>query len=151
MAYRKRGPAAGLVADTDHDIGTIYLGAAYARVVGFQARNYASSAKAAAGTDVLAKVKLTDADGIVFYLDAADRDYATALKNYYIEQDDTITGLGVVVVDSTGAAVAAGQQVEHFVVKSPVTVTVLNGATATDYFEAYLFVDDGNGNASTRN
>jgi hypothetical protein len=143
MAFKKRGPAAALVADADHDIGTIYLGAAYARVVGFQARNYASSAKAAAGTDVAAKVRLTDADGIVFYLDAADRDYATALKNYFIEQDDTITGLGTVVVDSTGAAVAAGQQVENVIVKSPVTVAVVNGGTATDYFELYLFVDVG--------
>lgn len=138
------------MADTDHAIGSAYLGAKYAKVIGFQARNYASSAKAGAGTDVLQKVKLTDADGIIFYLDAAARDYATALKNYYIEQDDTITGLGIVVVDATGAAVAAGQQVENVVVASPVTVTILDGATATDYFEITLMVDDSSDGRSTR-
>lgn len=148
MAYRRRGPAAGLVADSDHDIGTIYLGAAYAKVLGFTARNWASAAKAGAGTDTAAKVKLTDANGVIFYLDAADDDYATASVTKFIRADDTLTGLGFEVVDATGAALAGAG--ENLVVASPVTVTVLNGGTATDYFELYLFVDDGNAEAPTR-
>ena len=150
MAYRKTKAVAALTAATPQVIGTVYLGAPYARVLGFQARNWASSAKAGAGTDVLQRVSLTDADGIVFFLDAADKDYAAALKNYFIEMDDTVTGLGVAGVDATGAAVAAGQQVEFVLAKSPVTIRVINGGTPTDYFEAALFVDDGTANAVVR-
>lgn len=131
----------GLVADADHDLGTVRLGARYGRVHGIRARNWASSAKAGAGTDTLMKIKLTDANGDVFYLDAADRDYATAEITLAIGGgDDTATGLGVTPVDATGAAASAGAGIVP-VVESPITVTVLNGATATDYFQVELLVE----------
>lgn len=142
MSFLRRGPAQGLVADSDHAIGSIYLGAKYAKVLGFTARNYASSAKASGGTDTAQKVKLTDANGIIFYLDAADDDYTAGVTKFF-RIDDTLTGLGLEVVDGTGAALAAAG--ENVVMTSPVTVTILNGATATDYFELYLYVDIGQG------
>lgn len=140
MAFLKRGPAAGLVAADPQSLGTISLGAPYGVVKGFNARNYASSAKAAAGTDTAQKVQLTDANGVVFYLDAADKDYATAAIDRVIAgTDDTVTGLGVISTDATGATATAGASGD-FVAKSPVTVVVDNGTTATDYFEIYLNV-----------
>ena len=140
MGIRKR-IVAGLVADADHDIGVVGLGSKYGRVVRIDARNYASSAKAGAGTDTAQKLKLTDATGAVFFLDAADRDYATAKVKLAPVLDDTATGLGILGVDGTGAVRAAGEAGQPPVVQGPVTVTVLNGGTPTDYFEAELFVE----------
>lgn len=131
-----------MTAGTPQSLGDIYLGTKYARVTGFQARNWASSAKAGGGTSTTQKLKLTDANGMIFYLDASDRDYKTANVFAFIRYDDTITGLSQIYVDATGAAVAA--DTEQFpVVKSPVTASVLNGEVATDYFEVYLFVEAG--------
>jgi hypothetical protein len=140
MSYRLKGPAAAVTSASTTVIGTIDLGASYGVVKGFKAQNWASSAKAGAGTDAAEKVKLTDADGVVFYYDAADRDYKTALVHVAISGDDTATGLGYVPVDATGAAASAGSKVE-FVAKSPITVTIENAGTATDYFELSLKVD----------
>lgn len=140
MAFKKKGPAAAVTSAATTVLGTIALGSAYGRVHGIIARNWASSAKAGAGTDVLEKIKLTDANNDVFYLDAADRDYATAEVTLAIGADDTSTGLGVTAVDATGAAASAGAGLNP-VVKSPITVEVQNAGTATDYFEVYLLVE----------
>ena len=141
MAIKKRGPAAALTASTTQSLGTISLGAAYGRVLGFSARNYSSSAKTAAGTDALMEVKLTDAEGRVIYLDAADRDYKTALVTIFFQQDETATGLSDLKLDATGAALSSQGTSVGAIAASPVTVTALNGATATDYFEVYLYVE----------
>ena len=137
MSYRKTSAIAAVTSAATTVLGTINLGASYGVVKGFVARNWASSAKAAAGVDALEKVKLTDANGLVFYLDAADRDYKTAQVTVAIAGDDTATGLGYIPVDATGAASGAGIEV---VVKSPVTVEVQDAGTATDYFELALLV-----------
>jgi hypothetical protein len=139
MSFRKTSAVAAVTSAATTVLGTISLGAAYGVVKGVIARNWASSAKAAAGTDALEKIKLTDARGIVFYLDAADRDYKTAEVNLVITPDDTATGLGVTPVDATGAAASAGSKAD-FVAKSPVTVEVQDAGTTTDYFEVSLLV-----------
>ena len=139
MSFRKTSAVAAVTSASTTVIGTINLGAAYGVVLGFEARNWASSAKAGAGTDTAEKVKLTDAASKVFYLDASDRDYATALVTLAFAQDDTATGLSISAVDATGAAATAGASV-LLVVKSPITVEVQNAGTATDYFELALYV-----------
>jgi hypothetical protein len=140
MAYRKTAAVAAVTTAATTVLGTISLGAPYGIVKGFTARNWANSAKAAAGTDALEKVKLTDAAGIVFYLDAGDRDYKTAAVNVAFTQDDTASGLSVTPVDATGATATAGSGAEQ-VVQSPITVEVQDAGTATDYFEVSLFVE----------
>lgn len=142
MAFKKRR-IEGLTTSTTTTLGTVGLGASYGVVHGLIARNYASSAKAAAGSDVLTKIRLTDADGYIFFLDAADRDYATAAVSLSFVRDDTITGLtGKSVVDGTGASqVTANVVAPNPIVKSPITVAVLNGATTTDYFSIDLLVE----------
>jgi hypothetical protein len=141
MAFKKKS-LQGLVATDPVTLGTIALGATYARVHGFIARNYADATMAAAGTDAAIKVKLTDANSDVFFLDAADRDYKTAEVTLALAgADDTTTGLGVTTVDATGAAAAAGEGVGAPIVQSPVTVVLSNGVTATDYFKIALLVE----------
>jgi hypothetical protein len=142
MSFRKTSAIAAVTSASTTVLGTINLGASYGVIKGVIARNWASSAKAAAGTDALEKLKLTDARGIVFYLDASDRDYKTAEVNLVLAPDETATGLGVVPVDSTGAAASAGSGAE-FIAKSPITVEVQNAGTPTDYFEVALLVDTG--------
>jgi hypothetical protein len=139
MAFKKRR-IAGLTAAAPQDLGNVSLGAKYGKVHGFRARNYASSAMAGAGTDTACKVSLTDANGDVFYLDASDRDYATAEVTIFIATDDTATGLGVTPVDATGAAATAGAGGVP-VVQGPINVDILNGGTATDYFVLDLLVE----------
>jgi len=102
--------------------------------------NWASIAKAGAGTDTAVKIKLTDGNSDVVYLDAADRDYATAEVTLNPTQDDTATGLGVTPVDATGAAATAGAGAP-IVLQSPVLVQVLNGGTATDFMTVDLIVE----------
>lgn len=138
MAFKKTTELAAVTTAATTVLGTVALGAAYGIVRGFTARNWASSAKAAAGTDALEQVQLTDADGIIFYKDAADRDYKTAAVEIAFDADDTATGLGVTATDATGAARAAGEGAVQYVAKSPITVTVLNAGTATDYFAISL-------------
>jgi len=143
MSFRKTVPVAAVTTAATTVLGTISLGAPYGKVHGFYARNWASSAKAAAGTDALQKVKLTDAHGTVFFLDAVDRAYHTAEVVLLIEYDDVLTGLGFLAVTGTGAAWVAteGQSLSPPVVQSPITVEVQNAGTATDYFEVYLLVE----------
>ena len=143
MAFRKTAAVAAVTTAATTVLGTVSLGAPYGRVLGFIARNWASSAKAAAGIDALEKVKLTDAGGVVVFLDAADRDYKTAAVELLIEYDDVNTGLGILPVTGTGAAYVAteGNSIAPPVVQSPISVEVQNAATATDYFEVYLLVE----------
>lgn len=141
MSYRKTAAVAALTAATPQALGSVALGAPYARVLGFQIRNWASSAKAAAGADVLQRVKLVDADSRTFYLDAADADYATAAKFVFFQQDETATGLSDLKLDATGAALSSQGTDAGAVVKSPVAVSIINGGTVTDYAEVYLFVE----------
>ena len=139
MTYKLK-TIAGLTEDADDSLGTVGLGAKYGRVFGFRARNWASSAKAAAGVDVLQRVRLPYANRDIFYLDAADRDYATAEVTILFAFDDTATGLNVTAVDATGATATAGAGMTP-VVQSPITVEIVNGGTATDYFELSLLVE----------
>jgi hypothetical protein len=142
MAYRRVGPAAAVTASPTQTLGTVNLGTSLARIVGFQARNWASSAKAGGGTDALIGVKLVDANGQIVYLDAADRDYKTQNTFVWFAPDDTVTGLtGTVFADNTGAATGATTGNITQLAASPVTVSVVNAGTATDYFEVYLFVE----------
>lgn len=140
MGYRESETVAAVTTASTTTIGAAKLGTAFGVIKGAIVRNWASSAKAAAGTDAAQKLKLTDARGVVFYYDAADRDYKTATVYLAITGDDTATGLGYVPVDATGAAASAGSKAE-FVAKSPVTVTVEDAGTATDYFEVTLLVN----------
>ena len=140
MAYRKTATLAAVTTASTTVLGTVSLGASYGVIKGFSARNWASDAMAAAGTDAAEKVKLTDAAGLVVYLDAADRDYKTAQVNVAFTTDDTATGLSVTPTDATGAAATAGSGAEQ-VVKSPITVEVQNAGTATDYFRIWLYAE----------
>lgn len=149
MAIKKRGPAAAVTTAATTVLGTVSLGAAYGRVLGFQAANWASSAKAAEGTDAAQKIKLTDAQGRVVFLDAADRDYgatsgpapSTAGTTVFFGQDETATGLTDLHVDATGAALSSQAGMKGAVCQSPVTVEVQDAGTATDYVEVYLYVE----------
>jgi len=147
MAIKKRR-IEGLVLDTDHDLGNIAgaqtvklgLGAPFAKLLSIRARNWASAAKGAAGADVLTKIRITDANGDIVYLDAADRDYATAEVTINPTQDDTVTGLNVIATDATGATATAGAGAP-IIMQGPVLVAVVNGATATDFFTCDLIVE----------
>ena len=90
------------------------------------------------GTDTAVKLKLTDADGIVFYLDAADKDYKTAAIYTPLTMDDVNTGLGVQATDSVGIEVAAAQDAPMPVVKSPISVEIQNGGTGLDVIDFTL-------------
>lgn len=140
MSFRKTASVAAVTTAATTVLGTISLGAPFGRIYGFEAQNWASSAKAAAGTDALEKVKLTDAAGKVIFLDAADRDYKTAKVNIAFSMDDTSTGLSVTSVDATGAAATAGAGNAQ-IAQSPITVEIQDAGTATDYFEVSLFVE----------
>lgn len=142
MAIKKRR-VEGLISaspTTTLSGATLGLGAKYGKLLGIRARNWASSAKAGAGTDTAIRIKVTDNNGDVVYLDAADRDYATAEVTLVVGADDTTTGLGITPVDSTGAAASAGAGLP-VVMESPVTVGVVNGGTATDFLTVDLIVE----------
>jgi len=142
MTIKKRRVEA-LVATDPVTLGTISFGGGnhkYGILRGIRARNWGSAAKAGAGTDTAVKIKITDNNSDVVYLDATDRDYATAEVTLNISQDDTATGLGVVPVDATGAAATAGAGAA-VVCESPVTVAIVNGTTATDFMTVDLIVE----------
>lgn len=141
MTIKKRTTAGLLSANpTTTQIPSVGLGAKYGKLLAIRARNWASSAKGGAGTDTAVKLKLTDNNGDIVYLDASDRDYATAEVTLWPSADDTTTGLGVTPVDATGAAATAGAGAP-IIMESPVAVVVLNGTTTTDYFEVSLLVE----------
>lgn len=138
MTIKKRH-VEGLVSADPVSLTAVGLGASYGRILGFNARNYASSAKASGGTDTSIKVKITDGDSRVVYLEASARDYTTE-KAVRFAADDTSTGLDPLVVDATGAAITAGGG-QGVIAKSPVTVALVGGGTATDYFSIDLLVE----------
>lgn len=142
-AYSRRRRAEGLLLTTDTDLtpNPLNLGAKFVELLEIRARNFASAAKAAAGADVLVKIEITDNNGDVKYLDAADRDYATAEVTLAPVQDDLATGLGVTPVDATGTARAATEgATSPIVLESPVRIAILNGATTTDFMTVDLIV-----------
>ncbi len=142
MAFRKTAALGAVTTAATTVLGTVSLGAPFGVIKGFHGQNWASAAKAGAGTDAAEIVKLTDAAGRVVFLGAADADYndATGRLVLLAGQDDTGTGLTGVAVDATGAAATAGATGE-FVAQSPITVEIQNAATATDFFEISLFVE----------
>jgi len=144
MAFRKVR-FAGLTSSADVSIGTKGLSARYGIIRGFRCQSFATSAMAAVGIDKAFKIRITDANNDIVYLDALDRNYAGTVVgtdevtiNYVV--DDTLTGLGVVNVDATGAAATAGSGSAQ-IVEGPVTVAVVNGGTATDYCVLDLMVE----------
>ncbi len=136
----RRRRVEGLVSANPTTLAELGLGSKFATLRAIRARNWASSAKAAAGVDVLTQVEITDKNGDVVYKDAADRDYATAEVTLHPVLDDTATGLGITGVDATGAARAAGEA-SAIIMEGPVTVKILNGTTATDFMTVDLIVE----------
>lgn len=104
--------------------GTLNLRSDYARVVGFKAL--------LTGTDTAVRVRITDADSRIVYLDAADKDYKTAAIHRLIGWDNTTTGLTTVPTDATGAAATAEYSVFSPIVRNPLEIAVVNGGTAGD-------------------
>lgn len=102
------------------------------------------SFRAKATTDTATQIEIKDARGRVFYKDAADADYATAVVNRLFAFDDTATGLGFTASDSTGAAPSAGQIVKGGspIVEGPLTITWSNG-TAADTLRLEVMIDSG--------
>ena len=131
MAFKKKNVS---LTTTSADVSTtVALGAAYGRVHAFDILS--------TGTDTAIRLKLTDADAKVFYLDAADKDYDTARIHTVISDDDTRTGLTYTPRDATGAAVTATFTQPVPVVKSPITVSIINGGTVTDTVDVNLYVE----------
>ncbi len=97
----------------------IVLRTDFAELIGF---------KCVSTGDTSTRVKITDADSRVVYLDAADANYTTGLDRA-IALDDTVTGLSIAALsDSTGAAatISGGQGIT---VRSPLTVDWSNGTS----------------------
>jgi hypothetical protein len=149
MAFVRRR-VEGLTTATPVTIGTVGGGVkagtgAYARLWRIIARNFASSLKAAAGADVLGRIEVDDAEGKVLYLDAADRDYATAEVRLDVHTDVTATGLtGSTDVDRTGAAFTLNADATFMVpviAKLPFTVKGINFGTVTDFLSVDLILE----------
>jgi len=102
------------------------------------------------GTDTAVRLRLTDADSRVFYLDAADKDYKTAAITTPIILDDTTTGLGPAAFDAVGVAASAGQGGSLPVVKNPLEIAVVNGGTAGDVISVTLDYEYGRFKAVTK-
>jgi hypothetical protein len=148
MTFRKRR-IEGLTSAAPVVLGTVGGGpgtGGYAALRAIIARNFASSAKAAAGADVLGTLEVKDTEGRIMFLDAADRDYATAEVKLIVVRDDTATGLTGfgTFVDSTGAAITMAAQTEAVSptpFKLPFTVTARNFATVTDFLTVDLLLE----------
>jgi len=151
MAFVRRR-VEGLTTATPVTIGTVGGGNAgvgpsrqYARLLRIIARNFASSLKAAAGADTAGRIEIDDAEGKVIYLDAADRDYATAEVRLSVHEDVTVTGLtGFTDVDATGAAFtrnADATYMANIVAKLPFTVKGVNFGTVTDFLSVDLILE----------
>lgn len=104
--------------------GTLALRSDYGRLIGFKAL--------VTGTDTATQIEIKDADARVVYKDAADKDYKTAAVHRIICQDDTTTGLSSIPVDATGAAATAAYNSLTPIVRSPLTISLINGGTAGD-------------------
>ncbi len=90
------------------------------------------------GTDTAVKLRLTDADSRIFYLDAADADYKTAAITNTLHMSDVETGLSITAFDAVGVAIPATQTAPTPVVRSPIEVAVVNGGTAGDVIDVTL-------------
>ena len=147
MTFRKRR-IEGLTSAAPVVLGTVGGGpgtGGFAALRAIIARNFASSAKAAAGTDVLGKLEVKDAAGRIVFLDAADRDYATAEVRLNVVRDTTATGLSDgTFVDATGAAIAMAAETEASSPQPfqlPFTVTARNFGTTTDFLTVDLLLE----------
>jgi hypothetical protein len=141
MVLKKRR-VEGLTDDSDANLtpSPLNLGAKYGILRTIRAKGWASSAKAATSVDTAVKIRITDNNSDVVYLDASDRDYGTAEVTINPTMDDTATGINVVPTDATGAAATAGAGAP-IIMESPVTVAIVNGGTTTDYFTVDLIVE----------
>jgi hypothetical protein len=148
MTFRRRR-VEGLTTSASFTLGTVGGGpgtGGYATLRGISARNWASSAKAAAGTDAAGKLEVDDADGYVIFLDAADRDYKTAQVRLNTVTDDTRTGLEAITtfVDMTGAPLTFAANAflpQPMVFKLPFTVKAINFGTVTDFLTVDLLLE----------
>jgi len=148
MAFKKRR-IEGLTSAAPVVLGSVGGGpgtGGYAALRAIIARNFASSAKAAAGADVLGTLEVKDAEGRIMFLDAADRDYATAEVRLNVTRDVTATGLtgAGTYVDATGAAITMAAETEAGSpqpYKLPFTVTARNFATVTDFLTVDLLLE----------
>jgi hypothetical protein len=84
------------------------------------------------GTDTAVKLRITDADSRIVYLDAADKDYKTAAVISQLATDDVVTGVAGLSADSTGVLSAVAQINSTSVIKNPIKVAIVNGGTAGD-------------------
>ena len=109
---------------------TMNLRSTYCRPLGFSILSV--------GTDTAMKLRMTDADSRVFYLDAADKDYDTARIYTPVFMDDVTTGQTPKLYDSVGAVVAAAQDGPMPVIKSPIELAIVNGGTAGDSINVVL-------------
>lgn len=87
------------------------------------------------------KIELKDANGVIFYLDAATADYHTAEITRSFMRDDTATGLGLSPADATGAALAVGQVVPPAILRAPITVRWNNATDTTGTMRLELMVE----------
>lgn len=101
------------------------------------------------GTDTAVKLKLTDKDSRVFYLDAADKDYKTAATYTPLLTTDVTTGTGPKGADSVGALSAVAQSGPLPVVRNPIEVEISNGGTGGDIIDFTLDYEYGVFGAAT--
>ena len=153
MPFKKRR-IESLTTSATTVMGTVGLGATtsgslssspYGKVHGFTAKLWATATKAGPGLDTSGIIELKDADGRIFYLDSAARDYGTAAlgRTHAIVYDDLLTGLDATffTVTSDGVAVTAAQPVAPPVVRGPITVTARSFGTVTEFLTVDLLVE----------
>jgi hypothetical protein len=147
MTYRRRR-IEGLTSADPVTLGTVGGGpgtGGYAALRAIIARNWASSAKAAAGTDNSAGIKVTDADGRIIFAEANTRDYKTAEVRLNLIRDVTDGSLtDGTFVDFTGAAVtraAESEAVSPMPFKLPFSVAAVGFGTVTDFLTVDLLLE----------
>jgi len=125
---------------------TVGLGAPFGVVTGFRLKLWATAAKAANGTDTTGNIKLVDRDGFTFYNGTATLTIdATPTQGIQVPilSDDSIPlaavmaardNLGVLGVATEGAG-------SKIVVRSPITVTAIGFAVATEFLTVDLLVE----------
>jgi hypothetical protein len=139
VTIKKRTTASLTTADPV-DLPTLGLGASFGRLVAIRAHLYSSSAKSGNGADNTGKLRITDGNSDIVYLDANNRDFTTGVTLYPI-YDDTFVGTGPRVVDANGTASAAGTESAFIIMQSPVVVRGIGFGTTTEYLEVQLLVE----------
>ena len=100
----------------------------YAQIIGFKATI----------PETTVRVQIADADSRVVYLDAADKNYSAGVLRSTLTYDDTLTGLTPQQLDATGVAATATSAAPLPVVRSPITVSVINDSnTETAVVEVF--------------